>query len=69
MNTFFCRAFQCCFAVGARFLPWRTPEVFSGEGAFFAPQTFCAKTACAAVRHREPPPVCGRALPRLAGKT
>lgn len=48
MNTFFCRAFQCCFAVGARFLPWRTPEVFSGEGAFFAPQTFCAKTACAA---------------------
>ena len=22
MNTFFCRAFQCCFAVGARFLPW-----------------------------------------------
>ena len=34
MNTFFCRAFQCCFAVGARFLPWRTPEVFSGEGSF-----------------------------------
>ena len=33
MNTFFCRAFQCCFAVGARFLPWRTPEVFSGEGS------------------------------------
>ena len=33
MNTLFCRAFQCCFAVGARFLPWRTPEVFSGEGS------------------------------------
>ena len=33
MNTFFCRAFQCCFAVGARFLPWRTPKVFSGEGS------------------------------------
>ena len=33
MNTFFCRAFQCCFAVGARFLPWRMPEVFSGEGS------------------------------------
>ena len=33
MNTFFCRAFQCCFAVGARFLSWRTPEVFSGEGS------------------------------------
>ena len=33
MNTFFYRAFQCCFAVGARFLPWRTPEVFSGEGS------------------------------------
>lgn len=33
MNTFFCRAFQCCFAVGARFLPWRTPEAFSGEGS------------------------------------
>ena len=32
LSTFFCRAFQCCFAVGARFLPWRTPEVFSGEG-------------------------------------
>ena len=33
MNAMFCRAFQCCFAVGARFLPWRTPEVFSGEGS------------------------------------
>ena len=33
MNTFFCRAFQCCFAVGARFLPWRTPEVYSGPGS------------------------------------
>ena len=33
MNTFFCRAFQCCFAVGARFLPWRTPEVYSGSGS------------------------------------
>ena len=33
MNTFFCRACQYCFAVGARFLPWRTPEVFSGEGS------------------------------------
>ena len=33
MNPFFCRAFQCCFAVGARFLPWRTPEVFSGSGS------------------------------------
>ena len=33
LSTFFCRAFQCCFAVGARFLPWRTPEVFSGEGS------------------------------------
>ena len=33
MNTFFCRAFQCCFAVGARFLSWRTPQVFSGEGS------------------------------------
>lgn len=33
MNTFFCRAFQCCFAAAARFLPWRTPEVFSGEGS------------------------------------
>ena len=33
MNPFFCRAFQCCFAVGARFLSWRTPQVFSGEGS------------------------------------
>ena len=33
MNPFFCRAFQCCFAVGARFLPWRTPEVYSGSGS------------------------------------
>ena len=33
MNSFACRAFQCCFAVGARFLPWRTPEVYSGSGS------------------------------------
>ena len=30
MNTFFCRAFQCCFAVGARLLPWRRPRVYAG---------------------------------------
>lgn len=33
MNAMFCRAFQCCFAVGAHFLPWRRPKVFSGEGS------------------------------------
>ena len=33
MNSFFCRAFQCCFALGARLLPWRTPEVFTGPGS------------------------------------
>lgn len=33
MNTFFCRAFQCCFAIGAHLLPWRTPEVIAGEGS------------------------------------
>ena len=32
MNTFFCRAFQCCFAVGARLLPWRRPRVYAGPG-------------------------------------
>lgn len=32
-SRFFCRAFQCCFGLGARVLPWRSPEVFSGEGA------------------------------------
>lgn len=33
MNTFFCRAFQCCFAVGARLLPWRRPKVYAGPGS------------------------------------
>ena len=33
MNTFFCRAFQCCFAVGAHFLPWRRPRVYAGPGS------------------------------------
>ena len=33
MNTFFCRAFQCCFAVGARLLPWRWPRVYAGPGS------------------------------------
>ena len=33
MNTFFCRAFQCCFAVGARLLPWRRPMVYAGPGS------------------------------------
>ena len=29
----FCRAFQCCFALGARVLPWRRPEVLSGANS------------------------------------
>ena len=33
MNTFFCRACQCCFAVGARLLPWRRPKVYAGPGS------------------------------------
>ena len=33
MNTFFCRTFQCCFAVGAHFLPWRRPKVYAGPGS------------------------------------
>ncbi len=33
MNTFFCRAFQCYFAVGAHFLPWRRPKVYAGPGS------------------------------------
>ena len=33
MNTFFCRAFQCCFAAGAHFLPWRRPKVYAGPGS------------------------------------
>ena len=28
-----CRAFQCCFALGARLLPWRAPTVLSGAGS------------------------------------
>ena len=30
LDPFFCRAFQCCFALGARLLPWRRPEVIAG---------------------------------------
>lgn len=33
MNSFACRAFQCCFGAGARLLPWRTPEVYTGDGS------------------------------------
>lgn len=33
LSPVFCRAFQCCFGLGARVLPWRSPEVFSGKGA------------------------------------
>lgn len=32
MNSFACRVFQCCFGAGARLLPWRTPEVYTGGG-------------------------------------
>lgn len=32
-STFFYRVFQCCFGLGARVLPWRSPEVICGEGA------------------------------------
>ena len=33
MNSFACRVFQCCFGAGARLLPWRTPEVYTGSGS------------------------------------
>lgn len=33
LDTIGCRAFQCCFGLGARCLPWRKPEVIAGEGA------------------------------------
>ena len=33
MNTFFCRAFQCCFAVGAHFLLWHRPKVYAGPSS------------------------------------
>ena len=33
MNSFACRVFQCCFGAGARLLPWRTPEVYTGDGS------------------------------------
>ena len=33
MNSFACRVFQCCFGAGARLLPWRTPEVHTGDGS------------------------------------
>lgn len=33
LQTIGCRVFQCCFGLGARFLPWRKPEVLEGENA------------------------------------
>ncbi len=33
LQTLPCRAFQCCFALGARVLPWRSPTVLSGAGS------------------------------------
>ena len=33
MNSFACRVFQCCFGAGAHLLPWRTPEVYTGDGS------------------------------------
>ena len=33
MNSFACRVFQYCFGAGARLLPWRTPEVYMGDGS------------------------------------
>ena len=33
MNSFACRVLQCCFGAGARLLPWRTPEVYTGDGS------------------------------------
>lgn len=33
LQTLPCRAFQCCFALGARLLPWRAPTVLSGAGS------------------------------------
>lgn len=57
MNTFFCRAFQCCFAVGARFLPWRTPGGLFGRGEPSSCRRHSArKRPAPPVRHREPPP-------------
>lgn len=68
LSTFFCRAFQCCFAVGARFLLAHAGGLFR-RGEFTARRRHSArKRPAPPVRHREPPPVRGRALPRLAGK-
>lgn len=33
LQTIPCRAFQCCFGLGARLLPWRTPTLLSGAGS------------------------------------
>lgn len=70
MNSFACRAFQCCFGAGARLLPWRTPEVYTGDGSLLRVADILRENS---LRRPfvigKPPPVRGRALPRLAGKT
>lgn len=34
LKNVYCRAYQVCFAVGARLLPWRRPECITGLGSF-----------------------------------
>ena len=33
LKNVYCRAYQVCFAVGARLLPWRRPECIIGAGS------------------------------------
>ena len=52
LKNVYCRAYQVCFAVGARLLPWRRPECITGAGSL---QASGGAGGCAgSVPHREP---------------
>ena len=72
LKNVYCRAYQVCFAVGARLLPWRRPECITGLGSFArVPSLLAERGVCkpliVASRRQSQTPAFQEMLGHLAG--
>ena len=72
LKNIYCRAYQVCFAVGARLLPWRRPECITGLGSFARVPSLLAergvrKPLIVASRRQSQTPAFQEMLGHLAG--
>ena len=72
LKNVYCRAYQVCFAVGARLLPWRRPECITGLGSFARVPSLLAergvrKPLIVASRRQSQTPAFQEMLGHLAG--